>query len=290
MKKLGIVLTLVLGLSLVACSQGTTSSASSAEAPTTSAPVKETVASLKKVVVACSPVPHAEIMNVVKPLMKEKGFDLEVKEFSDYVQPNLAVDEGECDANYFQHKPYLDDFNEERGTKVVSIVPVHYEPFGIYAGTKKTLEVGDGDKIAVPNDVTNEARALNLLEAAGIIKLKEGAGLKATKLDIEENPNNVEIVELESAQIPRSLDSVAFACMNGNYAMQANYKATDALYLEKQDSEAAKTYANIVCVKEGNENIGTGISNHSKHLWLTQQRYATQVKKSSYRSLPQFLT
>lgn len=209
---------------------------------------------LKKVSIACTPVPHAEIMNEIKDMMKEKGFELIVREFSDYVTPNLAVDQGEVDANYFQHQPYLDEFNAERGTKVKTIVAVHYEPFGVYAGTSKTLSVNDGDKIAVPNDVTNEARALNLLQDAGLIKLKAGVGLKATKLDIIENNNNLEIVELESAQIPRSLDSVALACMNGNYAMEAGYKATDALYLEPSTSTAAKTYANIVCVKEGNEN------------------------------------
>lgn len=212
--------------------------------------------SLKKVVVACSPTPHAEIMNEIKGMMKEKGFDLVIKEFNDYVQPNIAVNEGSADANYFQHLPYLEDFNAENGTKVVSVVAVHYEPFGLYAGSKNTLDVADGDKIAVPNDVTNEARALNLLQDAGIIKLKAGVGLKATKLDILENPYNVVIEELESAQIPRAVGvkDVAFACMNGNYAVEAGYKSSDALYLEKQDSVAAKTYANIVCVKEGNEN------------------------------------
>lgn len=219
-----------------------------------------TNSNLKKVTIACTPVPHAEIMNEIKGMMKDKGFDLEVREFSDYVTPNLAVDQGEVQANYFQHKPYLDDFNAERGTKVKSIVAVHYEPFGIYAGIKESLDFNVGDKIAVPNDVTNEARSLNLLEAAGIIKLKAGVGLKATKLDIVENPYEVEIVELESAQIPRSLDSVAFACMNGNYAMEAGYKASDALFLEKQDSEAATLYANIVCVKEGNENADFAIA------------------------------
>ena len=262
MKKLSILLAFVLSLTLVACSSGSTNQTTTAEAVAGAGNLapETTAVALKKVVVACSPVPHAEIMNAVKPLMKEKGFDLEVKEFTDYVQPNLAVDEGSADANYFQHVPYLLDFNEERGTDIVSIVPVHYEPFGIYAGTKKELSVSSGDKIAVPNDVTNEARALNLLEAAGIIKLKDGAGLKATKLDIEENPNNIEIVELESAQIPRSLDSVAFACMNGNYAMDAGYKATDALYLEEQDSEAAQTYANVVCVKKGNEDADFAVA------------------------------
>lgn len=206
------------------------------------------------VTIACSPVPHAEIMNEIKDLMQEKGFTLEVKEFSDYVTPNLAVDQGEVDANYFQHKPYLDEFNEERGTKVVSVAAVHYEPFGIYPGMMDSLKVREGSKVAVPNDVTNEARSLNLLEAVGLIKLKDGAGLKATKLDIIDNPMNLDIVELESAQIPRALGSVDLACMNGNYAMEAGYRVSDALAIEDQSSEAAKTYANIICVKEGNEN------------------------------------
>ena len=149
---------------------------------------------------------------------------------------------------------HLDEFNAERGTKIVSIGKIHYEPFGIYKGSKDSLDLSNGDKIAVPNDVTNEARSLNLLEAAGLIKLKSGVGLKATKLDIVENPLNLDIVELESAQIPRALDSVAIACMNGNYAMQAKFKVSDALFVEKQDSDAAQTYANILCVKAGNEN------------------------------------
>ena len=208
----------------------------------------------KVITVAASPVPHAEILYQVVDDMKALGYDLQVKEFTDYVLPNTAVEQGEVMANYFQHTPYLDDFNLERGTHIVSVGKIHYEPFGLYAGTKKTLDVAEGDKIAVPNDVTNEARSLNLLEAAGIIKLREGSGLTATKLDIVENPYDIDIVELESAQIPRSLDSVAFACMNGNYAMEAGFKVSEALYVEEQSSAAAQTYANILCVKEGNEN------------------------------------
>ena len=158
-------------------------------------------------------------------------------------------------ANYFQHKPYLDDFNKERGTNIVTVSDgkIHYEPFGIYKGSKDVLVLSDGDKIAVPNDVTNEARALLLLQAAGIIKLKDDAGLTATKLDIEENPKNVDIVELESAQIPRSLQSVAYACMNANYVLEAGLKISDALYIEDKNSLAAQTYANIVCVAESNK-------------------------------------
>lgn len=240
------VLSLVLAftvLSLVACGNKQAST-----------PANGGQAGLQVVTVAASPVPHAELLSQVKDDMKALGYDLQVKEFSDYVLPNLAVDQDELMANFFQHVPYLNDFNAERGTNIVSIGKVHYEPFGVYAGTKKSLDLANGDKIAVPNDVTNEARSLNLLEAAGIIKLRAGAGLTATKFDIEENPYNVEIVELESAQIPRSLDSVAIACMNGNYAMEAGFKVSDALFVEPQSSEAAQTYANILCVKKGNEN------------------------------------
>ena len=215
----------------------------------------ETVNGLKTITIAASPTPHGEILTSAKDLMKQKGYNLVVKEFSDYVQPNLALDQGEVDANYFQHRPYLDSFNKERGTKVVAVGNVHFEPLGIYAGTKKSLnDLSNGDKVAVPNDVTNEARALLLLQDAGLIKLKSDASLTATKLDIVENSKNLEIVELEAAQIPRAIDSVAVCCMNGNYAIEAGYKATDSIYLEKEESKAASTYANIVCVKEGKEN------------------------------------
>ena len=241
-KLLGLVLSLAV-LSLAACGNKT------AQAPANSVETKKQV-----VTVAASPVPHAELLLQVMDDMDELGYDLEIREFSDYVLPNTAVDEGDIMANFFQHTPYLDDFNAERGTHIVSVGKIHYEPFGVYAGSKKTLELAKGDKVAVPNDVTNEARSLNLLEAAGVIKLKEGAGLTATKLDIVENPLEIEIVELESAQIPRSLDSVAVACMNGNYAMEAGFKVSDALFVEPQNSTAAQTYANILCVKEGNEN------------------------------------
>ena len=151
-------------------------------------------------------------------------FRSEITEFDDYVQPNLVVDSGELDANYFQHIPYLDEFNAERGTALVNAGGIHYEPFGIYPGTKKSLdEVADGDKIAVPNDTTNEARALLLLQDNGLITLKDGAGLTATKQDIEENPHNLDIVELEAAQVPRVVDEMAYVVLNGNYALQANF-------------------------------------------------------------------
>lgn len=207
-----------------------------------------------KIKIGATPSPHAEILEAAKDALKKKGVEIEIVTYNDYVQPNIATDEGQIDANYFQHQPYLDDFNKENNTHVVSVGKIHYEPFGIYAGKSKNLKnIQDGAKIAVPNDTTNEARALLLLEANGIIKLKDGAGLTATKQDIVENPHNVEIYEVEAAQIPRSLDSVDFACMNGNFAIQANYKPSEALAAEKSDSEAAQTYANIIAVAEKNK-------------------------------------
>lgn len=210
----------------------------------------------KKITVAASATPHAEILEEAKTLLKDKGYELEVKVFDDYVQPNNVVESGEFDANYFQHVPYLEQFNEEKGTHLVVAGKIHYEPFGIYPGTKKDLkDIAKGDKIAVPNDTTNEARALLLLQDNGIIKLKDGAGIKATVNDIEENPNNIEIVELEAAQVPRVVNEVAYVVLNGNYALEANYTVKkDALAYEKSDSEAAKTYINVIAVKEGNEN------------------------------------
>ena len=248
MKKrvLGLVLSAVVVISLAACSGNKQAATASNEGTGNALPTVITV--------AASPTPHAEILYAAVDDMKALGYDLQVKEFSDYVLPNLAVDNNEVLANYFQHIPYLDDFNKERGTNIVSIGKIHFEPLAIYAGTKNELKPQAGDKIAVPNDVTNEARSLNLLEAAGIIKLKEGAGLTATKLDIVENPNGVEIVELEAAQIPRSLDSVAFACVNANYAIEAGLKVSDGLFVEDQNSAAAQTYGNVLCVKKGNEN------------------------------------
>ena len=210
----------------------------------------------KKITVAASATPHAEILEEAKTLLKDKGYELEVKVFDDYVQPNNVVESGEFDANYFQHVPYLEQFNEEKGTHLVVAGKIHYEPFGIYPGTKKDLkDIAKGDKIAVPNDTTNEARALLLLQDNGIIKLKDGAGIKVTVNDIEENPNNIEIVELEAAQVPRVVNEVAYVVLNGNYALEANYTVKkDALAYEKSDSEAAKTYVNVIAVKEGNEN------------------------------------
>lgn len=209
----------------------------------------------KTITVGASITPHAEILEVAKDVLKEDGYNLEIKEFDDYVIPNTATQSGELDANYFQHKPYLDNFNKENGTDLVSVLAVHYEPFGIYAGKTKSLEdLKDGAKIAVPNDGTNEARALLLLQAQGLIKLKEDAGFTATVLDIEENPKNLKIEELNAAQLARVLPDVDLAVINGNYALQAGLNATkDALALEDKDSKSATEYANILVVKKGNE-------------------------------------
>ncbi|MGN0438448.1 MAG: MetQ/NlpA family ABC transporter substrate-binding protein [Lachnospiraceae bacterium] len=208
------------------------------------------------ITVAASPTPHAEILAEAGKLLAKEGWTLEVTEFEDYVQPNLVVDSGEIDANYFQHVPYLDNFNEENGTHIVNAGGIHYEPFGIYPGTKKALsELEKGDVIAVPNDTTNEARALLLLEANGVITLKDGVGLEATVTDIEENPYEIEIQELEAAQVSRVVDEVAFVVLNGNYALEAGFSvAKDAVAYEKSDSEAAKTYVNIIGVAQGHEN------------------------------------
>lgn len=207
------------------------------------------------ITVAASPVPHAEILAEAAKILAKEGWTLKVTEFEDYVQPNLVVDSGEIDANYFQHVPYLDDFNAEKGTHLVSVAGIHYEPFGIYPGTKASLsDIADGDVIAVPNDTTNEARAL-LLQDNGIIKLKDDAGLTATIKDIVENPHNVKIQELEAAQVSRVKDEVAFVVLNGNYALEAGFSvAHDAVAYETSASTAAKTYVNVLVVKEGNEN------------------------------------
>ena len=207
------------------------------------------------ITVAASATPHAEILEEAKPILEKEGWDLEVTVFDDYVQPNLVVESGDFDANYFEHIPYLDNFNEEQGTHLVNAGGIHYEPFGIYPGTKKSLdELEDGDTIAVPNDTTNEARALLLLQDNGVITLKDGAGLEATVKDIEENPKNIKIEELEAAQVSRVKDEVAFVVLNGNYALQAGYSVSkDSIAHETSDSEAAKTYVNVIAVKEGNE-------------------------------------
>ena len=220
------------------------------------AEVAETVTEKGTITVAASPTPHAEILAEAAKLLDKEGWTLEVTEFEDYVQPNLVVDSGEIDANYFQHTPYLDDFNEKKGTDLVAVAAIHYEPFGIYPGTKTALsDLADGDVIAVPNDTTNEARALLLLAAQGLITVRDGAGLTATVNDITDNPHNLQIKEIEAAQLPRTVQDVDFAVINGNYAMEAGFSVgKDALATEDASSEAAQTYANVLVVKEGREN------------------------------------
>ena len=208
------------------------------------------------ITVAASPTPHAEILAKAAEILAKEGWTLDITEFEDYVQPNLVVDSGEIDANYFQHVPYLDDFNEEKGTALIAVGGIHYEPFGIYPGTKSDLsDLAEGDVIAVPNDTTNEARALLLLQDNGIITLADGAGLKATVKDITENPHDIKIQELEAAQVSRVKDEVAFVVLNGNYALEAGFSvAHDSVAYETSESEAAQTYVNVLVVKEGNEN------------------------------------
>ena len=253
-KVLALTLALVLSLSFAACASK--SAAENVEKVPAEEAASDTVEQKGTITVAASPTPHAEILEQAKLILQAMGWTLEVKEFQDYVQPNNVVESGEFDANYFQHIPYLENFNEEQSTHLVNAGGIHYEPFGIYPGTKSSLDdIAEGDTIAVPNDTTNEARALLLLQDNGILKLKDGAGLTATVLDIEENPYNVEILELEAAQVPRVKDEVAYVVLNGNYALDAGFSvAKDSLTYEKSDSDAAKTYVNVIAVKEGNEN------------------------------------
>lgn len=206
------------------------------------------------VTVGASPTPHAEILAEAAKLLKPRGIALKIVEYSDYVQPNVALEGKDLDANYFQHKPYLDDFNEQKGTKLVSMGPVHYEPFGIYAGRCKNLkDLREGAIVAVPNDATNEGRALLLLQDQGLILLKPDAGLTATSRDILDNPKKLKIEEIEAAQLVRSLPDVDLAVINGNYAILGGLKVADALAVEAADSKAASTYANVLAVRAGDE-------------------------------------
>jgi D-methionine transport system substrate-binding protein len=216
---------------------------------------EENETTLKKIVVGASITPHAEILETAKKVLAAKGFELNIVEYNDYVQPNVALDAGDLDANYFQHQPYLDQFNEERGMDLVSVAIIHYEPFGIYPGKTKSIEeLKDGAEIAIPNDGTNEARALLLLEAQGLIKLKEGVGMEATVIDIAENSKKLKIHEIEAAQLARSLQDVDLAVINGNVAIQAGLNvAKDAIAVEDKDSAAAETYGNVIAIRKGDE-------------------------------------
>lgn len=247
-KTLSILFTVTLAFTLLVGCGSSSSENTESEETTSSEP--------KKIVVGATPAPHAEILTAAKEILQEKGYELEIKEFTDYVQPNLSLESGELDANFFQHTPYLDDFNAEQNTNIVSLASIHYEPLGVYPGKTKSLDdLQDGAQVAVPNDTTNEARALLLLEAQGLIKLDPNAGFKATKKDIVENPKNLQFIEIEAAQLVRSLEDVDIAVINGNYAIQGGLNVmTDTLAIEEKDSDAATTYANILAIRKGDEN------------------------------------
>ena len=206
---------------------------------------KENPEKLEELTVGASPAPHAEILEAAREVLASKGYDLKIVEYTDYVLPNNALDSGDLDANYFQHQPYLDSFNAQNGTELSGVAVIHYEPFGIYAGKSASLDaIPEKGTVLVPNDLTNEARALLLLETQGLITLKEDAGLEATKNDI---------VEIEAAQLPRSLQDGDVAVINGNYAIEAGLKVSDALATEDAESLAAQTYGNVIAVRAGEE-------------------------------------
>lgn len=257
-KSFYIVLTLfalfALTLSLAACSSTTDNPVDdevTATAGTDTTQDTQTTQTVLKV--GASPSPHAEILASVKEALAAEGIDLQIEEFTDYVLPNKALEDGDLDANYFQHEPYLLDFNDKNGTNLVTAAFIHAEPMGIYAGKSSDLNnIPDGAEIAVPSDATNEARALQLLAAQGILTLKEGVGLEATKLDILENPSNVEILETEAAAIPRTLPDVDFAVINGNYALDGGV-IDKILVTESADAEGAQKFANVIAVRQGDE-------------------------------------
>lgn len=262
MKKiLAVLLIAVLSLALFAgCASSGSTNSPSASPSTSAAPSTDTSSApatteLKKIVIGASPTPHAAILLIAKDILAKQGYDLEIVEYTDYVQPNVALTDKSLDANYFQHQPYLDDYNTEHKTDIVSIASIHFEPLGIYAGKTKALaDLKDGAQVAVPNDTTNEARALLLLEAQGLIKLNPAAGLKATVNDITENSKNLKIVEIEAAQLARSLQDVDIAVINGNYAIEAGLNAAkDAIASEDAKSIAAQIFANIVAARKGDE-------------------------------------
>lgn len=239
--RLGVFAAAVLGLA--ACSTGGKDDASSE------------VAEKTVLTVGASSTPHAEILEQVKDDLAAKGYELDIKVFDDYVLPNTALNDGDLDANFFQHLPYLENFNKEHGIDLVSVGGVHFEPLGIYPGKADSLEaITKGGKVAIPNDATNGARALLLLEAAGLIKLKDGADITATSKDIVENPKELEIVELDASQVARAVQDVDVAVVNANYALEAGFDVEkDALESEGKESEAAQTYANIIVVKAENK-------------------------------------
>lgn len=199
--------------------------------------------------------PHSEILEQAKPILAEQGINLEIIQIEDSVTPNTGLAEGSLDANFFQHQPYLDDFNAENGTDLVSVGAVHYEPFGIYAGKTKSLAaLPDGATVAVPNNTTNEARALLLLQQEGLLTLKDGVDIKATVNDIVSNPKNLQFKEIAPEQLVKALPDVDVAVINGNYAIEGGLKVKDALAVESDQGVAAKTYENILVVQKKDEN------------------------------------
>lgn len=241
---LGLTAALILSLVALTGCQASKPAASTSE----TAPAPE-LAVLK---VGASPVPHAELLNLVKEDLKAQGVDLQIVEFTDYVKPNLSLNDGEIDANFFQHVPYQENFNKDHGTEIVSVGTVHVEPLGLYSNKHKSVEaLPEGAQIAIPSDAVNGGRALILLADKGLIKLAENAGLEATEKDIVENPKNFKFIAVEGAQLPRVLADVDASIINGNYALEAKLNpAKDAILLEGSESP----YANIVSVKKGNEN------------------------------------
>ncbi len=243
-------------IGLAACSSPTsttTAAETSAAASETSAPAQTTAAPLT-LKVGATPVPHAEILKIAQAELAKQNINLEIIEYTDYVQPNLALDSKDLDANFFQHLPYLLDFNAKNGTKLSSLTAVHFEPLGLYPGRTKSLaDLKEGATIAVPNDTTNEARALLLLQAQGLIELPADAGLEVTPKDISANPRKFKFIEVEAAQIARALPDVDAGVVNGNYAIEAGLTMADALAAEAADSIAAQTFGNILAIREGDE-------------------------------------
>ncbi len=234
---------------LAGCGSNSSSNSSSSTSGTSSSSSDDTT-----ITVGASPTPHAEILNNISDTLANEGYTLNVVEYSDYVTPDEALANGEIDANFYQHTPYLENYNQENGTDLVSVGSVHFEPLAVYAGSSNDLEnVPDGAKIAVPSDPTNEARALNLLEANGVITLRQGAGLEATANDITDNPHNIQLVEAEAAALPRQLEDCNFAVINRNYAISANLSNDLIVATEDANSDAASRYANIVAVRNGDQ-------------------------------------
>ena len=260
MKKLvSLLLSGALAVGLLAGCGGNTGSSGTADTPAanTESPAASTESgSLEGTTlkVGATPAPHAEILEVVKDILAEQGITLDIVQYNDYVQPNNAVEDGSLDANYFQHITYMNDFNDQNGTHLVSAAEVHYEPMSLYAGKVSSLdELADGALIGVPNDATNEARALLVLQQEGLITLAEDAGITATINDIVDNPKNLQFSEMEAAQLPLRLADLDMAVINGNYAIDAGLSMDDALATESADGEAAQAYVNVLAVKEGRE-------------------------------------